>query len=78
MGGDAFTGEKRMSDFSTTNWWPVVCLDCGINADLLMDRFSRIICRECHRRNEFNEVESPLRDFSIVQNESEEECQSSI
>jgi hypothetical protein len=57
--------------FLTTNWWPIQCLDCGINTDLLMDANSRVICRECHQKHEFNEVESPLRDFSLIKNDEE-------
>jgi hypothetical protein len=43
-----------MNGFSTTAWWPIACLDCGVNADLLTDERTRIICRECHKKHEFN------------------------
>lgn len=40
------------------SWWKILCLDCGVNTDLLTDNFNRIICRECLNKHEFPEVES--------------------
>ena len=42
------------------DWWKIECLKCGVSADLLKDGHGRIICRECLRESEFNEVESEL------------------
>jgi hypothetical protein len=46
------------------NWWKIVCLDCGVDADLLMDKLSRVICRECLQKHEFTEVDSIMEDDS--------------
>ena len=43
-----------------TKWWKIICLDCGINCDLLIDKNNRVICRECLEKNEFNEVENEI------------------
>lgn len=37
-------------------WWKIVCLDCGVNCDLLTDRLNRIICRECLQKWELIEI----------------------
>lgn len=48
-----------------TNFWKLECLSCGINCDLLGDKYHRTICRECFDKDEswFKEVNSPLEDF---------------
>jgi hypothetical protein len=43
-----------------SNFWKIQCNVCGINCDLLKDKFHRIICRECLDKNEFNEVENEI------------------
>jgi ribosomal protein S27E len=46
--------------WSNAVFWKIQCLDCGINADLLTDKESRIICRDCLEKHEFKEVENEL------------------
>lgn len=36
-------------------WVKIVCLDCGVNCELLMDDKKRVICRECLNVHEFKE-----------------------
>lgn len=36
-------------------WWKIVCLDCGVNCDLLMDKDQRVICRTCLEIHDFKE-----------------------
>jgi hypothetical protein len=55
--------QERKDDFDMSNFWKVQCLDCGINCDLLIDRYQRVICRECLGKNEFKEVDSVMEDF---------------
>jgi hypothetical protein len=43
-----------------SNFWKIQCNVCGINCDLLKDKFHRIICRECLDKNEFSEVENEI------------------
>lgn len=57
-----------------SNFWKIVCLQCGTNTDLLTDKHTRIICRECLNKNEFPEVESVLRDFDNEVPESKMKC----
>lgn len=45
---------------SISKWWKIQCLDCGVNCDLLTDKASRIICRECLEKHEFNEVKDAI------------------
>lgn len=49
--------QKRLSD---TAWWKIECLDCGVNADLLRDLDSRVVCRDCLNKHEFNEVDNEM------------------
>ena len=43
----------------------VQCCHCGVNCDLLINRFKVVICRECLDKEEFEEeVESELQDYT--------------
>lgn len=43
-----------------SNFWKIECNICGVNCDLLKDKYHRIFCRECLRKYEFNEVENEI------------------
>ena len=46
------------------SYWKILCLDCGINTDLLMNKYQRVICRDCLDKWELSEIDSPMEDFS--------------
>lgn len=56
--------KKYVPPVNECEWWKALCLDCGSNTDLLTDKDTRIICRECLRTHEFKEVEN---EFSQIE-----------
>jgi hypothetical protein len=56
------------------DFWKIQCLICGINTDLLMDDYRRIICREHLEEYEFNEVEHE----GLSESDKEVETQGSV
>lgn len=59
-----------MPKYTGVHFWKIVCLSCGVNCDLLTDKYKRVICRDCLKEAEFNEVESEI--FSEGLNEEPE------
>ena len=61
-----------------TNFWKIECNVCGVNCDLLTDKYQRIICRDCLNENEFKETESVLTDFDEEEDEISSESNQEI
>lgn len=61
---------KSNNSLKRNDFWKINCLDCGIDCDLLIDGHTRIICRECLMKHEFNEVENEIYSESYREMES--------
>jgi hypothetical protein len=56
------------------DFWKIQCFVCGINTDLLIDNYQRIICREHLNEYEFSEVEHE----GLSESDKEVETQDSV
>jgi len=51
---------KCKPELKRAHFWKIQCLRCGVNSELLIDSYKRVICLECLRDYEFTEVENEI------------------
>ena len=53
----------------TSDWSPMVCVDCGVNCDLFRDSSQRVVCVDCLNKREFDELNLELSEHEAAESE---------